>query len=257
MRARRSIDIGKLAEATSRPGQDPRVWLSLAIVSELGLDPASGVYADVRLIPSGEPETCLVGSPYAGGGFGAYFPIQVDDTVLVAFPQGDPNWGPVIVSRMWNSGDMPPTDSELFGTDPEEPTDDVFVRVRTGQTMHIRTEDGDYSLAVGGSGGISLTVLGSGDVQVVAQGGGSVRVAAQGGDVAIESPGGTTRLGLASGALPVALAPLVEAAIATAVATAVAGHTHAVPALGTSANGVLLTVPVAVPSTAATKTEAT
>lgn len=54
----------------------------------------------------------------------------------------------------------------------------------------------------------------------------------------------------------VALAELVETAVKSAVTTAVTGHTHSVPALGTSGNGVLVS-PVEVASTAAQHLKAT
>jgi len=83
------------------------------------------------------------------------------------------------------------------------------------------------------------------------------------GDVIIENLGtGKVKLGLAETAVPVALSPLVEAAIASAVNAAIAGHTHATAGTGTPSPGINLATPpgpyvATVLSTAAIKTEAT
>src|SRR5216683_3334457 len=107
MRGRASIDLSKLSAAAARPGIDTRIWLTLAVVKELGYDSAEGIFADVQFQPSGEIETCFVGSAYSGGQFGMYCPLRVGDTVLVAVPSGDPNNGPIIISRQWDASDPP------------------------------------------------------------------------------------------------------------------------------------------------------
>lgn len=113
-KARSGIDIGRLGKAVQRPGIDPRIWLTLGTVKEVGFDAAHGIFADVVIQPDGNVETCYVATPYAGAlggkiGFGDWCPVEVDDTVLVAYPRGDSNEGPIIIARFWNSGDLPPT----------------------------------------------------------------------------------------------------------------------------------------------------
>lgn len=232
--------------AMARPGADTRTWLTFGIVLELGYDPVAvpgltgGVFADVQFQPSGEIETCYVGMPYAGGGFGAWWPLRKDDTVVVAVPMGDTGYGPVIISRLWNSGDLPPP-----GTDPDwapggdEPPTDAVIRMEPGVSYKLRGSGANIDIRVEGTG-----------------------------DVIIENTGtGKVKLGLAETAQPVALSPLVEAAIALVVADAIAKHVHvsAAPASLTG-GGVVPPLPPAtipgayvavVPSTAATKTEAT
>src|ERR1700690_3179162 len=99
---RTGVDTGRLAAAVSRPGIDPRIWVANATVMELGYDANNGLYADVQLQPSGDVETCMLGTPYARPNAGLWFPVSVGDRVLVCFPMGDPNQGPVIFARLWS-----------------------------------------------------------------------------------------------------------------------------------------------------------
>lgn len=166
MSVRRSIDAGRLAAAVQRPGIDPRVWLSLAVVDAVYADAEESVFADVTLLPGGEPETCLLGAPYAGDGFGAYFPLAVDDTVLVAVPSGDPQLGPVVITRMWSRADRPPPEVCESPGQSGAPSDDVVLRVRAGQRLRVLTSgDGD---------GVELVVEGNGDARILTRGSGKV-----------------------------------------------------------------------------------
>jgi len=224
----------------NRPGADTRLWLTLAVVLELGYDPIAvpgltgGVFADVQFQPSGDIETCYVGMGYAGAGFGAWWPLEVGDTVLVAVPMGDCGYGPVIVSRFWNSGDLPPPGTDLdWAPGGDEPPTDAVIRLKPGTSYKLRTS-----------------------------GGGEINIRAEGtADVVIENTGsGKVKLGLAATSSPVALSPLVEAAIKAAVDTAIAGHVHLTAGTGTPSPGVLAAggpYLSTVASTAASKTEAT
>jgi len=164
-RARSSVDVGRLAAAASRPGIDPRVWLTLATVEEIGFDAENGVFVDVQYQPDGTKETCLLGVPYAGNEFGFYCPVEVGDTVLVAVAGGDPGNGPVIVSRMWGGADKPSADFQS-SSDSETATSDVVLRVKPGQKFKLRTS--------GSSDGVDITVEGDGDVVIQATGSGKV-----------------------------------------------------------------------------------
>jgi hypothetical protein len=131
------------------PGADPRSWISLAIVTDLGVDPNSNVYADVELLPSGDKETCIIGTPYSGNGYGAWLPPTVGDLVVVAFPRGDSAAGPVLFSRLWSGSDRPPAELGLVnGADP--PTDPVIV-VGEGQTVRVVCRPGATVEVVGDS----------------------------------------------------------------------------------------------------------
>lgn len=138
MRQAPRLDAAKLASLASRPGVDPRVWLSLAVVTEVGFDPKEGLFADLRFVPTGEEETAYIGTNYAGKGFGEHSPLAKDDLVLVAVPGGDPGLGCIIIAR-WNSAaDKPPAE---FG-DGDEPTKDRVLRVEPGQNLRIYVSGG-------------------------------------------------------------------------------------------------------------------
>ena len=147
---RTSPDVGAMSAAVSRPGIDPRVWLTLAVVSRVGFDADEGPFADVQYQPGGENETALIGSSYAGNEFGDWGDVAEGDTVLVAQPMGDPGNGPVIICRMWNAGDAP--FSEMG--DGDTPTTNRVIRVKPGSKFVVRTSgDGDgIDMRTGGDG---------------------------------------------------------------------------------------------------------
>lgn len=137
-KVRSRIDVGRMSAAASRPGIDPRIWGSWAIITELGFDPEQGVFADVQLQPTGETETVYVGTTYAGGGFGTWRPLKVDDTVFLMFPNGDPNNGGVIVARQWNGGDPPPAEF----ANGETPIEDLVELVEPGKNYKVLVSNG-------------------------------------------------------------------------------------------------------------------
>lgn len=232
---RRHISGQSLAALASRPGIDPRVWHTMATVTEVGYVPEQGVFVDIRVEPHGEPDTAFVGMPYAGGGFGSWYPIEVGDLVLVAYPHGDSGYGPVVIARYWSGGDPPPPPTDLdwaANAGAAEPPTDVVIRVKPGSHYKIR-----------GTGGSNIDI--------------ALDVSATG-DVIIENLGaGKVKLGLAEGASPVALSPLVEAAIKAAVNAGIENHTHGGVTAGSAATGPGTGAITSVNSTAATKTEAT
>ena len=151
--ARRVIDPTRISRLVSRPGVDPRQWLTYAVVKELGFDPAEGMFADVQYVPTGEIETVLVGASYAGNDFGCWAPLEVDDTVVVGIPGGDPGNGPVILARVWKAGDKPNAD---MGNG-EVPTRDFVLRVNKNSKLRIRTSgEGDIEIVPEGSGKVYL-----------------------------------------------------------------------------------------------------
>ena len=159
------IDLGRLSQLVARPGIDTRYHLVLAVVDSVRYDPQEGIFADISILPNEEPETALVGVPYAGNNFGFYFPVYADDIVLVGLPDGDPNSGPVIISRMWSAADKP--FSEARGSaDTDNPgqyhqTDDVVLRAKAGaNTKIIVSEGANITLTVEGAGNVNLVVNG-------------------------------------------------------------------------------------------------
>lgn len=140
------IDTARLATAVARPGIDPRVWVSYAILAS---DPVvvttaneQDVVVDVILLPSGTVETARVGAAYAGNGFGLYMPLKQDDEVLVAAPSGDPDEGMVVIQRLWSPADLPPQAVV------DNPTDVTLV-VEPGKNLRLNVQ---------GAGNVYMTV---------------------------------------------------------------------------------------------------
>lgn len=150
------IDVNRLAAAVARPGIDPRVWVSYAVLTS---DPVvelregqQDVLVDLLLLPSGQPETARVGAMYAGNGFGLYAPLHKDDEVLVVAPSGDPDEGLVVMQRLWSPADPPPSAVS------ENPLDVTLV-VENGRSLRLNV-----------SGGGKVYLGGSEDTQPVALG---------------------------------------------------------------------------------------
>jgi hypothetical protein len=161
------ISARALSAMVSAPGIDPRVWIAKAVVTDVGLDPTQGVFVDLLVQPEGVSDTAYLGSSYAGASFGEYESIEIGDTLIVAYPNGDPNAGPVIISRYWNSGDVPPAQI-ADQADPTTTTKDRVTVVKPGQKWKVFTSaNGDgLEFSVGGDGSIILETLGSGKVQL-------------------------------------------------------------------------------------------
>jgi hypothetical protein len=153
-KVRRSIDVARLSSAVRRPDVDSRVWCTLAVVKELGFDPDHGIFADVVYMPSGEEETCLVGTEYAGSGFGLFAPLKKGDTVVVVQPSGEPGFGPVIVRKLWGVADKP---AKEFDGGSNEPTSDVVLVVEPGKTCRIVVSGGGKVQIDAGGASVEVT----------------------------------------------------------------------------------------------------
>lgn len=139
------VDVTRLSNAVSRPGIDPRIWVSYAVLTtDVYVDNTpgdQGVFANVQLLPSGVQDTARVGAIYAGNGWGLYTPLHKDDEVLVVAPSGDPDEGLVIVQRLWSTSDPQP--SEVV-----QGADDVVLVVEPDKNLRITTK---------GTGNVYLT----------------------------------------------------------------------------------------------------
>lgn len=145
-----SIDSGMMASAVSRPGIDSRIWLTLAAVEEVGFDEDEGVFIDVQFMPGGERETCFLGSPYSGSSFGDHCPVKEGETVLVAIPEGDPGYGPIIIGRFNDASDPPHSDFDSQNrVIRAEPGQNVKIVVSDGATLQIHAEGGS-TIQLGG-----------------------------------------------------------------------------------------------------------
>lgn len=147
------FDMARMANALSRPGIDPRIWISYGVLtSEPYIEMRDGqqdVLVDVTLLPSGDQETARVGAAYAGNGFGLYMPLHADDEVLVLAPSGDPDQGLVIAQRLWSPADPPPQE---VATNPEDVTlvveaeKSLRLNVKGAGNVVISAEDGKVKL---------------------------------------------------------------------------------------------------------------
>lgn len=130
-----TIDTVRLSHAMSRPGIDPRIWVSYAVLlSEPYIETTDGqqdIVVDLQLMPTGEQETARVGAIYAGTGFGFYTPLHKDDEVLVCAPSGDPDEGLVVMQRLWSPADPPP---QAVYDHPE----DVTLVVQPGKNLRLK-----------------------------------------------------------------------------------------------------------------------
>lgn len=130
-----SIDMGRLSNAVSRPGIDPRVWVSYAVLTSAPyletVDGEQDIVVDIQLMPTGEEETARVGAIYAGNGFGLYAPLYEGDEVLICAPSGDPDEGLVVMQRLWSPAAVPP---QTVYDNPE----DVTLVVKEGQNLRLK-----------------------------------------------------------------------------------------------------------------------
>ncbi len=161
----RKLDSARLAALVARPGIDTRIHLSLAVVDHVVVDPEHGVFADITFLPGEESETAIVGSAYAGASHGLHLPLQEEDVVLVAVPDGDMDAGPVIICRMWSENDKPFAEmkgaASSQGEGVNEQAQNVVLRARAGaNTTIIVSEGATISLKVEGAGNINLVVDG-------------------------------------------------------------------------------------------------
>ncbi len=140
-----SIDTARLSNAVSRPGIDPRIWVSYAVLtSEPYIEDVEGqqdIVVDIQLMPVGDQETARVGAIYAGNGFGFYTPLHEGDEVLVCAPSGDPDEGLVVMQRLWSPADPPP--QEVYDN-----PDDVTLVVQPGRNLRISVKgEGNVTIA--------------------------------------------------------------------------------------------------------------
>ena len=140
-------DVGRMGKALRAPGMDTRTWVALAVVTAVQVDPNEGVFANVTLMPFGTEATARVGQEYAGDGFGFYTPIEVNDEVLVAAPDGDPDNGLIVTRRLYSASDPPPAEAAEF-------PDDVLLVIREDKTMRILVV-GDGLVEIRSRGGTS------------------------------------------------------------------------------------------------------
>jgi hypothetical protein len=102
------FDAGMFVDAFSRPGIDPREWISYGVVDQDGesedekaveFDKDYGPLVNVTLHPAGKQVRARVASFMAGNGEGEWFPFIAKDEVLVALANGSER-NAIIIGRM-------------------------------------------------------------------------------------------------------------------------------------------------------------
>jgi len=133
--AKGSFDAAAFSEALSRPGIDPRQWVSFGTVmpetdsiKSVVFDDELGPLVGVILQPSGIEVSCRVSGMCAGNNEAEYFPFISGDEVIVVIPEGEERAGCTIVGRLNNASDAWPT--SVAGTDATKNTI-AFRRMRT------------------------------------------------------------------------------------------------------------------------------
>lgn len=99
------VDVERVAEAVSRPGIDPRTWVTLgrtsADLSASDYDLDLGWTVDVELQGGGthgNVVSCRMASGWPGvAGYGEFRPPGQDEEVVVVLPGGDPEEDPIVL----------------------------------------------------------------------------------------------------------------------------------------------------------------
>jgi hypothetical protein len=175
------LDEAALTKLVSRPGVDPRIWISFARVDDttpetgdaVQFDADDGqVYVNITLQPSTAPARARVGGMVAGPGEASYFPFVGGDELLVALPEGDVRAGAVIIARLNNRYDQFPTGS-VGGKDPST---NAFGMIRTksaltiesGASILVRSATAGAFLQLDAAGSITLRDGAKGALQMSA-----------------------------------------------------------------------------------------
>lgn len=103
-------DAERISMAVSRPGIDPRTWVSMGRTEQgddaYWFDSKRGWIVDVQLYGGGAHATtvpCRALSQWPGlDGYGEYRPPGNDEEVLVVLPGGDPEEDPIVVGVVGN-----------------------------------------------------------------------------------------------------------------------------------------------------------
>ena len=158
--------LGNIVAAMRRPGIDPRINLALAEVVDVGYDTDHGTFADVKTIPDGNEECCMVGEGYAGSDFGESNPLHKQDLVLIGLPMGTPGYGAVLICRLHCASVKPPKEfGDETTDDPTDASPDKVLVIEPGKKYRI-VGRGNASMAIEMSEGGDFTVNAKGDSNI-------------------------------------------------------------------------------------------
>ena len=157
------VDVERIAEAVSRPGIDPRAWVSMARTSDdlssTDYDPDYGWRLDAITYAGAFHGNTVCCRQMAQGpgmdGYGDYHPPGADEEIVVLFPGGDPDEDPIAIGVVSNrSGGGPPktvagrtiavSDSgETSPGGPVDPSDCSFLKSPYSRVVEY---EGEYHL---------------------------------------------------------------------------------------------------------------
>lgn len=110
VRALRTLDTNRLSQAASRPGADPRTWVAIGKIEEIGLGD-QGLVVALRIIEgplAKEIVPCEVASSLASSSTFTSAPFQVGDIAVCVIPQGDANVMPIVIGFLHAPSRLPP-----------------------------------------------------------------------------------------------------------------------------------------------------
>lgn len=130
-RIRSRLDVGRLREAASGPGADPRSWIAFGRVDDdddaVRWDGELGWIADVTIVGGpldgeGPVAVRIAGSfvaPFEGGSV----PVIAPALLVLVLPEGDLNAGPIAIGALWTPDVSAPT--SVGGEDVDEEFNDA------------------------------------------------------------------------------------------------------------------------------------
>lgn len=135
--------MGALIAASERPASGRLYGLFVGKVTN-NQDPDNlgrVKFSILALSSTEESQWAPVAAPMAGNQRGVYFLPEVDDVVLVAFEQGDPNF-PYVLGALWNGKDAPPV------TNSDGKNNVRIIQSRSGHVVKLNDEDGKETIEI-------------------------------------------------------------------------------------------------------------
>lgn len=142
----RTLNTGRIREATKGPGSDTRVWAAVARVDDdpdaRRWDPVLGWLVDVTFqggpLDQEGPVPCRVAASYAArNGRGRSEPPELGAVVAVLLPEGNPNAEPIILGALYAEDAPAPDQSEADAEARHLLRTEHGVRIEAGGTVHL------------------------------------------------------------------------------------------------------------------------
>jgi uncharacterized protein involved in type VI secretion and phage assembly len=132
------------------------------------------------LTDNGESDWARVATPMAGKDRGFYFLPEVNDEVLVAFEQGDPNY-PYVIGALWNGKDKPPE------TNRDGKNDVRAIRSRSGHVIRLNDQSGAETIEIIDNTGNNQITINTAKNTITIQSHQDIKLAAPNGAITLEA----------------------------------------------------------------------